>query len=86
VPVERYSPLRIDRGPRGVVKLHGVERPFTPNRLPVDTPQVRQIRVGYHPAPEGGELHLVLDLASPEVVLLAAEGGGRSLRLLLGPG
>lgn len=86
VAAARFTSLRIDAGPRVVVKLHGVERPFSPNLLPVGTPELRQIRVGYHVVPAGADLHLVFDLAAPEVALLAAEPTERGLRLRLGPG
>ncbi len=52
--------------PREVVKLIGVTQPFAQGRLEVGTRQVRQLRIGFHDKPGADELHVVIDLASPD--------------------
>jgi len=49
----------------------------------VSTGEVKQVRLGYHAKPEGNELHVVIDLASPRVKLLRATPVDNRLELLL---
>jgi hypothetical protein len=76
-----YSRTRVGGLPvREVIKIAGVTRPYPVARLPVRTPELVQIRTGYHP-PE--ELHVVLDLGSRDVQIGGIESGPRQLRILL---
>ena len=84
-----------EQPPRAVVRLLGARRDYPRAVTPVHLPQLEQIRVAMHPAAtsdggatEGGsaavdELWVVLDLASPDVVVQPAVAEGRSVRLLL---
>ena len=47
----------------------------------VGTPEVRQVRSGFHVLPEGSEVHFVADLAGPNVQVAAANAEGDRLRL-----
>lgn len=65
----RFNRLRLESWPRELVRLTGIARAFPRSQIPVGTPEVEQIRIGYHRRPEGNQLHVVIDLASPEVTL-----------------
>jgi len=93
--------------PREVIQLLGARRGYAPALIPVSSPLLAQIRVGFHPneadgneggaahggnasavdegtAPSaGGELRVVLDLASPAVVASPPSRDGRSVRVRL---
>ena len=74
--------------PREVIQLLGARRGFTPALLPVGSPLLDRIRVGFHPAMAtpglaGDELRVVLDLPSAGVVVRSVLADGRSLRVLL---
>jgi hypothetical protein len=77
-----YARFRIDSGsPRELVKMRGVRRPFHSASIAVGSPELVKIRTGFH-APE--ELHIVFDLASPDIEVLAIEESAASLRLRFG--
>ncbi|HYU34981.1 MAG TPA: PilZ domain-containing protein [Thermoanaerobaculia bacterium] len=80
---ESYKRISVESPPREVLQIRGVRRPFTPTRIPVGTSEVKQIRIGYHEAPGGNELHVVLDLAGPRVRIASIEPDGQRLRILL---
>lgn len=84
INASRYS--RSELGgtpPRILVKLRGVKRRFADGKIPVGSSEVLQVRTGYHP--EGGlnELHVVLDLAKPNVAVTQVEEQPRRLRIHL---
>lgn len=82
--IARWDHLRLDSGnPRELVRLYGVSRPYAHNRVPADGRELRQIRTGYHRDAGGDQLHVVLDLATPDVRLVGTEEeeGRLSLRL-----
>jgi uncharacterized protein (TIGR02266 family) len=68
--------------PREVIQLLGARRGYAKAVVPVHSPLLEQIRVGFHPG-DGDELRVVLDLTSPAVVLRSMRTDGQSLRLLL---
>lgn len=70
--------------PRALVVLQGVEEPFPRTEIPVGTELVERIRIGFHPERPQSELHLVLDLATPEADLVRSRAEGRELRLHVG--
>ncbi|HYO13441.1 MAG TPA: TIGR02266 family protein [Thermoanaerobaculia bacterium] len=81
---EVYERTRIDGNPpRELIRLKGIERPFPKARVVVGTTEVLQVRVGYHPRPGGNELHIVLDLAHPDVAVTRVEEGEERLRIHL---
>jgi uncharacterized protein (TIGR02266 family) len=81
---EAYERTRIDGNPpRELIRLKGIERPFPKSRVVVGSAEVLQVRVGYHPRPGGNELHIVLDLAHPDVTVTRVEEGEDRLRIHL---
>jgi uncharacterized protein (TIGR02266 family) len=80
IPASVYTQSRIDGNPpRELFRLSGIRQPFAKPRLVVGTPEVLQIRTGKH----GGELHVVLDLAHPNVTVTQVEPGPHRLRIHL---
>jgi molecular chaperone DnaK len=81
---EVYSRTRLDGNPpRELIRLSGIRRPYPVARVVVGSPEVLQVRLGYHPETGRGELHVVLDLARPEVVVVGVESGPHQLRIRL---
>jgi uncharacterized protein (TIGR02266 family) len=80
-PPQSYTRTRVTGAPvREVVRITGITRPFASPRLAVRTPQLQQVRTGFHPPQE---LHVVLDLGGREVEVAAVEAGPRQLRIHL---
>jgi hypothetical protein len=75
-----YSVDRLETPPRVVVRVQGVDRPFPRSAIPVGTELVERIRLGFHPERRESELHLVLDLATPEAEV-RSEAAGSEIRL-----
>jgi hypothetical protein len=80
---ESYKRISVGSPPREVIQIRGIQRPFAPLRIPVGTPEVKQIRVGYHEKPGGNELHVVIDLAGSRVKAARVEPDGQRLRIHL---
>jgi uncharacterized protein (TIGR02266 family) len=79
-----WAPFRIDADPpRELIKVFGIRRPFATARLVVGTHQLLQVRTGYHVAPKGNELHVVLDLAGFGVEVTGIEAEGERLHIHL---
>jgi hypothetical protein len=81
----RSSPIGGD-SPRQVIQLRAIAAnppgaPWQPA-----TPELLRVRAGHHAGADGGELHLVLDLARPAVRLVDLRVAGDELRLELAPG
>ena len=77
-----YARFRIDSGsPRELVKLRGVRRPYPTAVIAVGSPELTQIRTGFH-APE--ELHVVFDLASSDIEIRGIEESAASLVIHFG--
>jgi uncharacterized protein (TIGR02266 family) len=85
IPAAVYSQTRIDGNPpRALFRISGVRQPFGKTRVVVGTPEVLQIRTGFHAGARGGnELHVVLDLANPSVTVTQVESGPKRLRIHL---
>jgi molecular chaperone DnaK len=80
IPASVYVQNRIDGNPpRELFRLSGIRQPFAKARIVVGTPELLQIRTGAH----GNELHVVLDLAHPNVVVTQVEPGPQRLRIHL---
>jgi molecular chaperone DnaK len=84
IPASVYTQSRIDGNPpRELFRLSGIRQPFARARIVVGTPEVLQIRTGIHPGAHGNELHVVLDLAHPNVAVTQVEAGPQRLRIHL---
>lgn len=80
IPASVYVQNRIDGNPpRELFRLSGIRQPFAKTRIVAGTPELLQIRTGAH----GSELHVVLDLAHPNVVVTQVEAGPQRLRIHL---
>jgi hypothetical protein len=68
--------FRLDGGnPRHVIRLLGIDQPYSRREATVGTRQVRRLRTGLHTDREPPELHLVFDLnAGAEVAEIQAHG------------
>jgi hypothetical protein len=81
---EVYKRFRLGGNPpRELIRISGIDRPFPLARLVVGTGDVLQVRTGFHPSPEGNELHIVLDLAHPNVQVTRVEEGEGRLKVHL---
>jgi hypothetical protein len=86
VPADAFSHFRLEgANPREVIRLRGVDDSFRRTSVAVSTPEVKQVRLGYHAKPDGNELHVVIDLASPRVKLVTATPVDNRLELLFSP-
>jgi hypothetical protein len=84
IPASVYTRSRIDGNPpRELFRLSGIRQPFAKARVVVGTPEVLQVRIGYHSGAHGNELHVVLDLAHPNVTVTQVEAGPQRLRIHL---
>jgi hypothetical protein len=84
IPAAVYTQTRIDGNPpRELFRLSGIRQSFPKARLVVGTPEVLQIRTGLHAGAHGSELHVVLDLAHPNVTVTQVEPGPHRLRIHL---
>lgn len=84
IPASVYTQSRIEGNPpRELFRLSGIRQPFNKPRLVVGTPEVLQIRTGYHSGAHGNEVHVVLDLANPSVKVTQVEAGPQRLRIHL---
>lgn len=84
IPASVYTQSRIDGNPpRELFRLSGLRQPFGKPRLVVGTPELLQIRTGFHPGAHGNEVHVVLDLANPSVKVTQVEAGPQRLRIHL---
>lgn len=82
--LQRWTRFRLSgANPREVVKIRGIEGPYERSFLPVGSPEVRQVRTGFHILPGSNELHVVVDLTDPGVEATAVETDGRTLRIRL---
>jgi len=85
--VRHFRP--VEEPPREVIQLLGARRGYTPAVVPVHSPLLEQIRVGFHPASaedggaDGDELRVVLDLPSAAVSVRQVQSDAREVRLLL---
>jgi hypothetical protein len=84
IPASVYTQNRIDGNPpRELFRLSGIRQPFAKARIVVGTQEVLQIRTGIHAGAHGNELHMVLDLAHPNVTVTQVEAGPQRLRIHL---
>jgi len=80
-----YSLTRINAPPpRELVRIRGAREPFLRKSIPVTAGLVDRIRTGFHPRDGEDEIHVVLDLAAPDVVLERSEAVGDEIHLYLG--
>jgi len=82
IPPEVYKQARLEGNPpRELIRLAGVRSPNPESRVAVGTPEVLQVRLGFHPEAGKGELHVVLDLAHPAAAVTGVEQEPHKLRI-----
>jgi uncharacterized protein (TIGR02266 family) len=79
-PPASYTSSRMGSPPRALIVVTGIRRPFPQPRITVGTGEARQVRIGYH---GGDELHVVIDLAAPDVKVSGIVQDGQRLRIHL---
>ncbi len=78
-----FAHFRIDTGsPRELVRLKGIRHAYSATKVAGGTPELTQIRIGYH-SPD--ELHVVFDLAGAEIFAKSVSVSGSDLVIRLGP-
>jgi molecular chaperone DnaK len=78
---ELVDQARLARPVREVLRIRGISQPFAATQLRVGTPELLQIRVGFHREGGSSQLHVVLDLGGPEVVVTGIEPRDQQLRV-----
>jgi Tfp pilus assembly protein PilZ len=74
-PFERHHVMPLDAPPRLLVRLIGVQRDYDASA--VSAPRLRGVRTGVHGRGATRNLHVVLDLATPNVVATVERRGDR---------
>jgi hypothetical protein len=83
---ESYTKSQMGDPPRVLVVVNGMQKPFPQPRIAVGTGEVKDIRIGYHDAPKGHALHVVIDLAGSKVKVTRVDHDGLRLRIHLQKG
>jgi len=83
---ESYARSQMGDPPRVLIVVNGMQKPFPQPRIVVGTGEVKDIRIGYHDAPKGHALHVVIDLAGPKVKVTRVDHDGLRLRIHLQKG
>ncbi len=78
----RWNEIR-DDNPRVLLRLYQVAEGYGKTVMAAGTPELAQVRTGFHEKPTGNELHVVLDLAGSAVRLEGVEAQGRQLMIRL---
>ncbi len=79
---EAYRRIRLSgKNPREVIKILGVQAPFSKGNLTVGNSELSRIRTGHH---SGNELHIVLDLAGSNIQVLRTSKTKNKITLTLG--
>ncbi|MYH23727.1 MAG: hypothetical protein F4156_00740 [Holophagales bacterium] len=74
-PFERHHVMLLEAPPRLLVRLIGVQRDY--NASAVSAPRLRGVRTGVHGRGATRNLHVVLDLAAPDIVATVERRGDR---------
>ncbi|MDE2690868.1 MAG: PilZ domain-containing protein [Acidobacteriota bacterium] len=74
-PFERHQVMLLEAPPRLLVRLIGVQRDY--NASAVSAPLLRGVRTGVHGRGATRNLHVVLDLAAPDIVATVERRGDR---------
>ena len=74
-PFERHQVMALEAPPRLLVRLIGVQRAYDAST--VSAPRLRGVRTGVHGRGATRNLHVVLDLAAPDIVATVERRGDR---------
>lgn len=78
----KWNEIR-DANPRVLLRLTQMSGGYAKSLLTAGTPELKQLRIGYHEKPAGNELHVVLDLAGADVAVASVETSGNRLYVRL---
>ncbi len=78
----KWNEIR-DANPRVLLRLTQMSAGYPRTLLAAGTPELKQLRIGYHEKPAGNELHVVLDLAAADVTVASVEASGNRLYIRL---
>jgi uncharacterized protein (TIGR02266 family) len=78
----KWNEIR-DANPRVLVRFNQMGAGFGKPVLAAGTPELRQVRTGYHERASGNEQHVVLDLAAPDIKVESVESSGNRLYIRL---
>lgn len=76
--------LALDDPPRILIRVRGIETPYTPHRMEVASPELIAIRIGHHPELHPPTLYVVLDTTSRAVAVLERDVAGSTARIAVG--
>jgi hypothetical protein len=79
-PPASYTSSRMGSPPRALIVVSGIRRSFPQPKITVGTGEAKQVRIGHH---GGDELHVVIDLAAPDVKVSGIDQDGQRLRVHL---
>lgn len=74
----------LDNPPRYLLRINGIQAPFHPLEISVDSPELKAIRFGYHAETSPKSLWVVFDLRSSSVKMLKRNAEGQGVEILLG--
>ena len=74
-PFERHAVMALESPPRLLVRLIGVQRAYDASSI--SAPRLRGVRTGVHGLGATRNLHVVLDLAAPDVLARVERQGDR---------
>jgi hypothetical protein len=85
IPQDAFSHFRLEGAtPREAVRVRGVDDSFKRPTIAVNTPEVKQVRTGYH-AESGGYLQIVVDVTSAKVQMVRLNSIDNRIEMTLAP-
>ena len=78
---DAFDEARLTGPVREVIRISGISQPFAVPSLRVGSAELLQIRTGFHTDRGRNQLHIVLDLAGPEVKVTGIEAAEKQLRI-----
>jgi hypothetical protein len=69
---------------RVLVRVARIETFYRPSEIEVDSPEVLQVRIGYHPEDTPAKLYVVIDLADESMVIRETSVVGDTIRVAVG--
>ena len=81
---DRYSHSTLSYTPtREMIKIIGMTEPYISGRIEVGTPELQQIRTGFHDGAEGQAIHVVFDFPAAGPRVASVENRGDRLEVLI---
>lgn len=80
----RVDTLALDDPPRILIRVKGIDKPYTPHLMEVGSPELIAIRIGHHPELHPPTLYVVLDTTSNAISVLGRDVEGSTARIVVG--